>query len=84
MERLQELEHRPIALIEETRGYVHLVVSVDANEIVVIRAMMDGAEAEAIRDAGGGFRMGVASDMCSIQQPPLLTDRSRTALRTRV
>ncbi len=52
MGALEEIQHRPVLLVEQTLRRVHLVVRGDANEILVEGPVVDGAEAEAVWNLG--------------------------------
>ena len=80
---LEELEHRAVLLVEQSRVDAHLVVGRDADEVLVERAVVDRAEAEPVghRRLAGELRVG--DDVGRVEEPGLLEPADRALVRVR-
>jgi hypothetical protein len=52
VEFLQQVEHRAVFVVEQPWRHDHAVVGGDADEILIERAVVDAAQADAVRDDG--------------------------------
>lgn len=71
MKPLEDVEHRAVFIVEESARYVNPKPRVDADEILIEGAMVDGAEAETVAHEWLAERIGVADDVRGIEKPYL-------------
>jgi len=83
MEPFEEFEHGAIFVVEESLGDVNVVVGRYADEILVKRTVMDGAETEPIGDNRLAPQLEIANDVCGVEQTRLLQPAYRTQARIR-
>jgi hypothetical protein len=83
VEGLEEVEHRPVLVLEQSAGDVHGVVGRDPHEVLVERTMVDRAETDTVRDGRESLRFDVGGDVRSVEQPLLLqpADGALTTIR---
>jgi hypothetical protein len=67
VERLQELEHRAILVVEQTLRYMHAVIRCDADEVLVEGTVVDGAKTQAVLDKRLSALVEIADDVRGVE-----------------
>ena len=83
METFEKFEHGAIFVVEESPGDVNVVIGRYADEILVKRTVMDGAETKPIRDNRLAPQLEISNDVCGVEQTCLLQPAYRTQVRIR-
>jgi hypothetical protein len=68
MRTLEEIEHRAVLVLLQPPGDVNGVVRRDPDQVLVVRAVVNGAEAKPVRDLGGTHRVDVRRNMSGIEE----------------
>ena len=63
MKALEDVEHRTILVLEQALRDVHDIVGRNADEIVVERAMVDRAQAQAVAHGRGAANLQITNDV---------------------
>jgi hypothetical protein len=80
VESFEQIEHRPVVLLEQPPADLHLVVRRHTHEVLIEGAVVDAAEAEAVPGGGLATRVRVPDDVRCIQKSSLLETADRAAL----
>ena len=64
---LQQVEHRPVVILEEPPRDRDVVIRSDCNEILVKRAVVNRAEAQSVRNSWFSEHFCIAGDVRGIQ-----------------
>ncbi len=83
MRFLQQLEHRSIVFVEQSLGHLNFVLRGDADQVLVIGAVMDRTEAQAVVDRRLATVVSVTDDVRGIEEPDLLEPADRTLVPSR-
>lgn len=67
----QHVQHGTIVFLDQPPGEVHLIVGRHSDEILIVRSVMDAAEAQPVRDRRESLRIDVLDDVRSIEKPKL-------------
>jgi hypothetical protein len=73
---LQQRQHRPILVIEQAARYVHVVIGIDTDDVVVEGAMMNRAQTDAVGDQRLPVLFSIRCDVNRVEQPQLLETAS--------
>jgi len=76
-------EHRTVDLVQQPPGDVHHARRVDAEQVPVIRQVVDGAQRDAIDHGGDPFRTRVLDDVSGLDERGLLQRADRRSVRGR-
>ena len=79
----EHVEHRPVVLVEEPVRDVHTEVGIDPDEVLIVGAVVNGAQAEPVRHDGFAPLLEVSDDMRSVEQSDLLQSADRAAIGVR-